>query len=483
VAVFVLLKAVAYYLDRRGLLLGQNSSAEVAGAGYTDINALLPAKEILSWISVVVAIAILVFANAWMRNLLWPGVSLGMLVISAVAIGGIYPAAVQAFTVRPSPLSKEPPYIQRSIDATRQAFGLANVETVDYKAAATEPPADLGTDKETVPNIRLLDPAVVSATYTQRQQVRSFYDFGEKLNIDRYSVDGKLQDFVVGVREINYNSLTPQQSNWQNRHTVFTHGYGFVAAPANKIVCSGLPYFVSGFLGPHDDDVKAGCASGAEQIVANQPRIYYGERMSEYAIVGNNAGKNAEFDRPSGSSEQYFTYNGTGGVDISSYWRRMLYAAQYRESNFLLSSVFNNKSKLMYVREPRARVEKVAPFLKMDGDPYPAVVGGRIVWILDGYTTSSTYPYSQRVDLRDAASDATTNQGTIAQAREDVNYMRNSVKATVDAYDGTVKLYSFDDTDPILKAWNQAFGGKLIQPRSAIPAELEQHFRYPEDQF
>jgi uncharacterized membrane protein (UPF0182 family) len=483
VAVFVLLKAVAYYLDRRGLLLGQNSSAEVAGAGYTDINALLPAKEILSWISVVVAIAILVFANAWMRNLLWPGVSLGMLVISAVAIGGIYPAAVQAFTVRPSPLSKEPPYIQRSIDATRQAFGLANVETVDYKAAATEPPADLGTDKETVPNIRLLDPAVVSATYTQRQQVRSFYDFGEKLNIDRYSVDGKLQDFVVGVREINYNSLTPQQSNWQNRHTVFTHGYGFVAAPANKIVCSGLPYFVSGFLGPHDDDVKAGCASETEQIVANQPRIYYGERMSEYAIVGNNAGKNAEFDRPSGSSEQYFTYDGTGGVDISSYWRRMLYAAQYRESNFLLSSVFNNKSKLMYVREPRARVEKVAPFLKMDGDPYPAVVGGRIVWILDGYTTSSTYPYSQRVDLRDAASDATTNQGTIAQAREDVNYMRNSVKATVDAYDGTVKLYSFDDTDPILKAWNQAFGGKLIQPRSAIPAELEQHFRYPEDQF
>ncbi|MDT5038973.1 MAG: uncharacterized protein QOE03_4158, partial [Micromonosporaceae bacterium] len=258
VAVFVLLKAVAYYLDKRGLLLGHNSSADVSGAGYTDINALLPAKEILAWISVVVAVAILVFSNAWMRNLLWPGVSLGLLVVSAVAIGGIYPAAVQAFTVAPSSLSKEPPYIQRSINATRQAFGLADVTSTPYQAATQAPPSSLSGDKDTVPNIRLLDPAVVSDTYTQRQQVRSFYDFGEKLDIDRYAIGGNLQDYVVGVREINYGNLTQQQRNWQNRHTVFTHGYGFVGAPANKIVCGGLPFFVSGFLGTHEDDVKAG---------------------------------------------------------------------------------------------------------------------------------------------------------------------------------------------------------------------------------
>jgi uncharacterized membrane protein (UPF0182 family) len=491
VALFVLLKAVAYYLDRRGLLLGHNDSADVSGAGYTDINALLPAKEILAWISVVVAIAILVFANAWMRSLLWPGVAIGLLVISAVAIGGIYPSAVQAFTVTPSPLSKEPKYIQRSIDATRQAYGLSGVKTSTYTAAVTSPPPDLAADKGTVPNIRLLDPAVVPDTFTQLQQVRGFYDFGEKLDIDRYPFEGNTQDYVVGVREINYNKLTQQQSNWQNRHTVFTHGYGFVAAPANRLVCSGQPLFVSGFLTGKDDTKPDGnvsptgeaCATSTEQISTTQPRIYYGERMNEYAIVGNAGSKDAEFDRPTASADQYFTYDGKGGVDIGSYWRRLLYAAQYRETNFALSSVFNDKSKLLYVRDPRDRVKKVAPFLTPDGDPYPAVVNGRIVWILDSYTTASTYPYSQRINLRDAASDSTTNIGTFAQAREEVNYMRNSVKATVDAYDGSIKLYAFDESDPVLKAWNKAFGGKLVLPRSAIPAELERHFRYPEDQF
>jgi uncharacterized protein len=489
VALFVVLKAVAYYLDKRGLLLGHNDSADVSGAGYTDINALLPAKEILAWISVVVAIAIIIFSNAWMRGLLWPGVSLGLLVISAVAIGGIYPAAVQAFTVGPSPLSKEPPYIQRSIDATRQAYGLADVKVQTYNAGTTAPPADLSVDKGTVPNIRLLDPAVVSDTYTQLQQVRGFYDFGEKLDIDRYPFEGNTQDYVVGVREINYDRLTPQQSNWQNRHTVFTHGYGFVAAPANRLVCGGQPLFVSGFLDDQKNATKPtnggseSCSTPTEQITTTQPRIYYGERMSEYAIVGNKNGKDAEFDRPTGAADQYFTYDGKGGVAIGSYWRRLLYAAKYRETNFLLSSVFNDRSKLLYVRDPRERVEKIAPFLTMDGDPYPAVIDGRVTWVLDGYTTSSTYPYAQRVNLRNATSDALTGTGTIAQNREEITYLRNSVKATVDAYDGTVKLYAFDDKDPVLKAWNKAFGGKLVQPRSAIPADLEKHFRYPEDQF
>jgi uncharacterized membrane protein (UPF0182 family) len=487
IALFVLLKAVAYYLDRRGLLLGHNDSADVYGAGYTDINALLPAKEILAWISVVVAIAILVFSNAWMRSLLWPGVAMGLLVISAVAIGGIYPYAVQQFTVKPSPLSKEPPYIQRSIDATRQAYGLTDVKVSTYDAANTQPSASLASDKGTVSNIRLLDPAVVSDTYTQLQQARGFYDFGEKLDIDRYPFQGSTQDYVVGAREINYTRLSQQQSNWQNKHTVYTHGYGFVAAPANRLVCGGQPLFVSGFL---DDGTKKpatgggeSCSTPTEQISTAQPRIYYGERMSEYAVVGSTDKKDAEFDRPTSGADQYFTYDGQGGVSIGSYWRRLLYAAQYRETNFLLSSVFNNNSKLLYVRAPRERVEKVAPFLKMDGDPYPAVVNGRVLWVLDGYTTSSTYPYAQRVNLRDATSDAQTGAGTVPQAREEVNYLRNSVKATVDAYDGTVKLYSYDDSDPVLKAWNQAFGGKLIQPRSSIPAELEKHFRYPEDQF
>jgi uncharacterized membrane protein (UPF0182 family) len=483
VAAFVLLKAAAYFLDQRGLLLERNDSIDLYGGGYTDINALLPAKEILAWISVVVAVAILVFSNAFMRNLLWPGLALALLGISAVAIGGIYPAAVQSFTVKPSPLVKEPPYIQRSIEATRQAYGLANVRSESYPASVTVPSADLGSDQGTVANVRLLDPAVVNEAYTQLQQVRGFYEFADKLDIDRYTIAGKTQDYVVGVREINYDKLTTQQSNWQNRHTVFTHGYGFTAAPANRVCGAGLPYFVSGFLGEQTDSGNESCTSPTELITTAQPRIYYGERMVEYAIVGKQNGKDAEFDRPTGSADQYVTYDGTGGVPIGSFGRRLLYAAHFRETNFLLSSVFTPASKLMYIRDPRARVSKVAPFLTMDGDPYPAVVGGRIVWILDAYTTASTYPYSQRLDLQAATSDALTGTGTFAQARQDINYLSNSVKATVDAYNGSVTLYAFDETDPVLKAWNKAFGGQLIKPRSAIPNELNDHLRYPEDQF
>ncbi|MGK5445621.1 UPF0182 family membrane protein [Micromonospora sp. URMC 105] len=485
VAVFVLLKAVAYVLDRRAMLLEYNEGAKLYGAGYADVNALLPAKEILAYISVVVAIAIIVFSNAVMRNLVWPGISLALLGVSAVAIGGIYPWAVQTFEVKPSARDKEAPYIERSIGATRAAFGLTDTKTTGYAASNLTPPASLVTDSSVVPNVRLLDPQLVSETYTQLQQVRGFYDFGPKLDIDRYSVANKTSDYVVGVREINYNELTDQQNNWINRHTVYTHGYGLVAAPANQVVCGGQPYFVSGFLG---EKAQEACSSQAEQIPATQPRIYYGERMeeSDYAIVGqSDDNRNAEFDRPTPTTggEQYYTYTGEGGVEIGSFTRRLLYAIKEQESNFLLSEAVNDNSRLLYVRNPRDRVEKVAPFLTLDGDPYPAVVGGRIQWIVDGYTTAATYPYAERVNLQTETADELTNRGTFQLARENVNYMRNSVKATVDAYDGTVRLYEFDETDPVLKAWNKAFGGDLVLPKNAIPAELAEHFRYPADMF
>ncbi|MEU5787723.1 UPF0182 family protein [Micromonospora purpureochromogenes] len=483
VAVFVLLKAIAYVLDRRAMLLEYNEGAKLYGAGYADVNALLPAKEILAYISVVVAIAIIVFSNAVMRNLVWPGIALALLGVSAVAIGGIYPWAVQTFEVKPSARDKEAPYIERSIGATRAAFGLGDTKTTGYAANNLTPPANLATDTSVVPNVRLLDPQLVSETYTQLQQVRGFYDFGPKLDIDRYSVANKTSDYVVGVREINYGELT--QNNWINRHTVFTHGYGLVAAPANQVVCGGQPYFVSGFLG---EKAQEACSSQAEQIPATQPRIYYGERMEEddYAIVGQaDETRNAEFDRPTPTTggEQYYTYTGEGGVEIGSFTRRLLYAIKEQESNFLLSEAVNDNSRLLYVRNPRDRVEKVAPFLTLDGDPYPAVVGGRIQWIVDGYTTAATYPYAERVNLQTETADELTNRGTFQLARENVNYMRNSVKATVDAYDGTVRLYEFDDTDPVLKAWNKAFGGDLVLPKNAIPAELAEHFRYPADMF
>jgi uncharacterized membrane protein (UPF0182 family) len=482
VAVFVLLKAVAYFLDQRGLVLSHNGGTGLWGAGYTDVQALLPAKEILAYISVVVAVAILVFSNAFIRNLVWPGIAIGMLALSAVAIGGIYPAAVQTFTVKPNIRDKEAEYIRRSIEATRNAFGLAKVQTESYAATAQAPPKDLTNDADTVGNIRLLDPSVVSSTYTQLQQVRGFYDFTQKLDIDRYNINGKLQDYVVGVRELDYHNLTGQQTNWQNQHTVFTHGYGFTAAPANQTVCSGQPLFVSGFLDKQSDQLA--CQSEVDQIPVAQPRIYYGENMdqSEYAIVGKSAnGRDVEYDRPTGSADQYVTYDGNGGIPVGSYWRRMLYAYKFRETNFLISSVFNNNSKIMYFRDPRERVSRIAPFLTLDGDPYPAVIGGRILWILDGYTTSSFYPYSDQVDLKSATNDALTGEGFAPQTQQNINYLRNSVKATVDAYTGEVKLYQFGQPDPILQAWNKAFGGKYVS--SDIPAELAAHFRYPEDQF
>ncbi|KOX03990.1 hypothetical protein F4558_000020 [Micromonospora profundi] len=484
VAAFVLLKAVAYVLDRRAMLLEYNEGAKLYGAGYADVNALLPAKEILAYISIVVAIAIIVFSNAWMRNLVWPGISLALLGVSAVAIGGIYPWAVQTFEVKPSLKDKEAPYIQRSIDATRAAFGLGVTETTPYAANNLTPPANLATDTSVVSNVRLLDPQLVSETYTQLQQVRGFYDFGPKLDIDRYGVNGKVSDYVVGVREINYGELTDQQNTWINRHTVYTHGYGLVAAPANQVVCGGQPFFVSGFLGERTQEA---CSSQTEQIPAKQPRIYYGERMTadDYAIVGqSDPNKKAEFDRPvgEGGGESY-TYTGEGGVEIGSFARRLLYAIKEQETNFLLSEAVNEDSKLLYVRNPRDRVEKVAPFLTLDGDPYPAVVDGRVQWIVDGYTTAATYPYAERVNLQTETTDELTNRGTFQLARENVNYMRNSVKATVDAYDGTVKLYEYDDTDPVLKAWNKAFGGDLVLPKADIPVELSEHLRYPADMF
>ena len=488
VAAFVVLKAIAYFLDRRSLVLNHNDSLDIWGGGYTHINALIPAKEILGWISVIVAVAILLFSNAFARNLLWPGLAIGLLAVSAVAIGGIYPAVVQSFTVKPSPLAKESPYIKRSITATRQAYDLNNVKVDPYPGNNDAPPADLATDQSTISTIRLLDPHVVGPTYTQTQQVRGFFEFNEQLDIDRYTIAGQTQDYVVGAREINYDSQIVN-GNWQNKHTIYTHGYGFVAAPANKVVCNGQPYFVSGFLGDQVNQQPAGtndeCASRSDLIPTSQPRIYYGEKMADYAVVGRSGGSgNSECDRPTGATDaQYFTYDGSGGVPIGSYWRRLLYAADFKETNFLLSSVFNDKSKLLYVRDPVARVHKVAPFLTLDQDVYPAVVDGKILWIVDGYTTASTYPYSQVLDWKTATTDTQTTAQAFPEARQDVNYVRNSVKATVDAYTGKITLYAFDNTDPVLKAWNKAFGGKLVKPSSAISPDLASHLRYPEDQF
>ena len=472
--VFVALKGFAYYLDRYGLVFSDRTGI-TTGASYTDVTALLPAKTILMFVAGVCAVAF--FANIFFRNFALPALALVLLIVSSLAISGAYPAIVQQFVVKPNANIKEAPFIDRSIQATRSAYGIDNVNYIDYPGVTQLTPAQLLADTATIGNARLLDPNVLSATFTQLQQIRNVYGFPARLDIDRYTIDGQVRDYVVGVRELDTAALTGNQTNWINEHLVFTHGNGFVAAPANQVVTDsggGQPNFTTRDL-PTTGDIKV-----------DQSRIYYGELLKEYSIVGGRPGAGPiEFDRPAGgggNDDLKSTYDGAGGVEIGSFFKRLAFAVFYRERNFLLSGALNDNSKILYIRDPRERVQKVAPFLTLDGDPYPAVIGGRIKWIVDGYTTLDGYPYSQQQVLGEVARDSLTGQGTAALPDQTVNYIRNSVKATVDAYDGTVTLYQFDTKDPVLQTWMKAFPG-TVQPESAITPELRAHFRYPEDLF
>ncbi|MEP6697539.1 MAG: UPF0182 family protein, partial [Pseudonocardiales bacterium] len=479
--VFVLLKAWAYYLDRFGLVFSSRSTAKVAGPSYTDVHAVLPAKTILLIIALICAVAFL--ANTVVRNFSLPIIAFALLVVCALLIGGAYPAAIQTFQARPNANTKEAPYIERNIAATLSAYGLTEAKTTPYDAKKVLTAAEVKADTGTVPNARLLDPSVLVDTFTQQQQVRPVYGFADKLDIDRYPFNGKTQDFVVGVRELNDADLQGVQGNWINRHLVYTHGNGFVAAPSNQVDSDGGPIFVSGAL---TEAAKKTTGEDSRTVIAvDQPRAYYGELLPTYSIVGKNGGPDREFDRPGGGGGQdqvNNTYTGKGGVPISNTARKIAYALKFRETNIVLNSAVTTKSRILYVRDPRQRVEKVAPFLEVDGDPYPAVIGGRIQWIVDGYTTSDGYANAQPTTLGEATTDTFTNRGTAGQPQAQVNYIRNSVKATVDAYDGTVTLYAFDEKDPVLRTWMKVFP-KLVKPKSAISAELQEHLRYPEDLF
>jgi uncharacterized membrane protein (UPF0182 family) len=478
---FVALKALAYWLDRYGLVYSDRGEL-FSGASYTDVNALLPAKTILVFAAAVCAIAF--FANVVVRNFRLPAAALVLLLLSSLVIGVAYPAIVQQFVVRPSANEREADYIERAIASTREAYGLSEVEYVDYAQQSTgdevDPAAvlaELRNDTETIPNARLLDPNVLSDTFTARQQIRNVYGFPEKLDIDRYTIDGETRDYVVAVRELNSEALSENQQTWINRHTVFTHGNGFVAAPANQVVAGqegGEPNFTTRDL------------PTVGTIEVDQPRIYYGELIEDYSVVGAPEDSTPrEFDQPEDGSDEgqiNNTYTGEGGVAMGSFFRQLTFAIYYRERNFLLSSAVNDASRVLYVRDPRDRVEKAAPFLEVDGDPYPAVIDGRVTWILDGYTTSDSYPYAEPMELGEAASDALTGTGTTALPNEQFNYIRNSVKATVDAYDGTVRLYEWDEDDPVLATFMKAFPG-AVEPRTAMDDELVEHVRYPEDLF
>lgn len=454
-------------LGRYGVQVTTNS--RFTGMNYTDDHARLGASLVVAIIAFLVAA--LFGVNIVLRRWIQPLAAIVLMVVSGMILSLIYPAAVQAISVRPNEPDRERPYIERHIAATRAAYGLDKVEVSDYAATTTVSAGQLRSDAESLPGIRLIDPAIVGATFEQLQQVRGYYSFPSVLDVDRYQVDGTETDVVVAARELDQGGLPDH--NWNTIHTVYTHGNGLVAAYGNRRQTAGEPDWLARDIPP------------TGKLAEHEARIYYGEKLDTFAVVGRRDGEPAiELDTPGGGEqggETTTVYDGEGGVAIGSWFRRALYAIRFGDINLLLSNRVNPRSKILYDRTPAERVQAVAPWLTVDSNVLPTIVDGRIVWIVDGYTTSNSYPNSHRITLRNAISDAQTTTNP-AEIPAQINYMRNSVKATVDAYDGTVTLYAWDDTDPLLKAWSAVYPG-TVRPRTDIEPSLLSHLRYPEDMF
>jgi uncharacterized membrane protein (UPF0182 family) len=488
VGALVLLKVVAYWLDRYELLSHTRPGKPFTGAGYTDINAVLPAKLILLAIALICAAA--VFSAIVLRDLRIPAIGVVLLLLSSLIVGAGWPLIVEQISVKPNAAQKEREYIARSISATRQAYGLTD-DVVSYRNYSIDGQAtaeQVAADRATTSNIRLLDPTIVSPAFTQFEQGKNFYYFPDRLSIDRYlDRDGKLRDYVVAARELNPDRLIDNQRDWINRHTVYTHGNGFLASPTNTVrgiandpnQNGGYPEFLVNVVGANGGVVSDGPAR------LDQPRTYFGPVISntpaDYAIVGKN-GNDREYDYETNTETKNYTYAGVGGVSIGSWISRSVFAAKFAERNFLFSNVIGSNSKILFNRDPAQRVEAVAPWLTTDSSVYPAIVNKRLVWIIDGYTTLDNYPYSELTSLSLATADSAEVAFNRLGPDKQVSYIRNSVKAIVDAYDGTVTLYQQDEHDPVLKAWMKVFPG-TVKPKSDITPELAAHLRYPQDLF
>ena len=463
-ALFVLIRAVGYWLDR--FQLSVESAGRITGMQYTEANATLFTKGVLAIAAVICAALFL--STIWTHTWRVPVIGVVSLVVVSLVVGSLYPAAIQSFRVKPSEQVLEAPYLKHNIEATRAAYGLDTIDKNGYDAKKT-PDAN---DPSTIPGIRVVDPLLVQPTFQQLQSFRSYYEFPDVLDVDRYRLNGVPQDTVIAARELDLANIPSH--NWVNDHTVYTHGYGVVAAYGTRNNNQGEPVFYA------KDIPMTG------ELGEFEPRIYFGEKTDNYSIVGAPAGGDKrEVDYSSSDQgETRTTFSGNGGVKMDNVLKRLAYATFYREYNILLSDVVGDYSVMLDYRTPKERVERVAPWLTLDGNPYPAVVDGRVQWILDGYTASANYPYSQLQSIDTATADQVTRTKNSVQEVKagQVNYIRNSVKATVDAYDGSVKLYGWDDQDPILKAWSSAFGG-TVRPMSEISGALMSHLRYPEDLF
>jgi uncharacterized membrane protein (UPF0182 family) len=455
-ALLALVKAVDYWLQRYELTLSTRGTVD--GALYTDVKAQLPAIYLLLMIAVLSIVLLVV--NIWRRGWVLPVLAVGLWGFVAIVAGGIYPSFIQRFTVEPAESSREEPYIERNIEATRAAMGLDEVTTrpFDYNEDLTG--QQLVDNEDTVRNIRLLDPGIVGDTYQQLQSERPFYALND-LDVDRYEIDGKTTQVVISARELSTSGI-PQRS-WEGQRVAYTHGYGAAAAPANAVTSEGRPDFVVGEIPVDADAPSAGI---------DQPGIYVGESLDGYSVV--NATRDEIHYQTAGGETVTTRYEGDGGVAMSSWVRRAAFALRFGEVEPLISDFITDDSRIIYIRDVKERVEQLAPFLDWDADPYPVIIDGRINFVLDAYTTTGNYPYAQRADTAQLPGTSGLNHS--------FNYVRNSVKAVVDTYDGTVDLYIVDQDDPIAEAYDRAFPG-LFTPMDQMAPEMREHLRYPEDLF
>jgi len=459
-AFIAILKAFAYRLDSMELLYSPRG--KVFGASYTDVIAHLPALNLLILISLFGAVLLLV--NIKRRGWLLPATAISLWLAVSIIVGGLVPAAIQRFRVVPDELNKELPYVENHIDYTRLAYGLDSIEEKSFAASPDLSQDDISNNKQTVDNIRLWDPTVLAETYSQLQEIRAYYALQE-VDVDRYRINGELTQVMVAARELDQTNLPAV--GWVNERLQYTHGFGVVFSPANNVASQGQPdFYVKG--------VPA--TTTVAELEVEQPRIYFGESADsvEYVVVNS---LQDEVDYPlstEGQSVAYTNYSGDGGVGIGSFFRRLGFALRYSELNLLISNQLSDDSKLIMERNIVSRVKKAAPFLYTDNDPYLALIDGNLFWIIDMYTVSDKYPYAQPADTRRI----NENSGLPVN----FNYLRNSVKAVVNAYDGTMNFYVVDENDPIMTAYNDIFPD-LFSPKSEMSSELLDHIRYPEDLF
>lgn len=524
---YLALQGVSLWIDR--YLVLTDSTGLFTGATFTGANAVIPGKQILAGIAIIVAILFLVtaFTGKWRL----PVIGTTLLLVSSLVVGAGYPWMVQEFRVKPDEKSIENEYLARNIEATRHAYGIDNVEIERYEAVTDAEPGQLRGDAETTANIRIIDPEIVSPTFAQLEQSRQYYKFSPSLSVDRYEIDGKIEDTVSAVREIDVSG----QSGWYNRTLVYTHGYGLVASYGNQRSAGGEPVFL-----------ESGIPTSG-RLGEFEPRVYFGQYSPEYSIVGGERARPIELDYPAdddvqdaagtpeeaapleeaplveddastgeagpaeeteaeagaaeeelaeveaevvageeeadvvdGARQNLTTFSGEGGPVLDNIFTKLIYALKFQSMEILLSEAVVDGSQILYDRDPVQRVNKVAPYLTVDSSPYASVVDGEIVWIVDGYTTSANYPYSEVRDFNDLVVDADNPRSNVLA--QPVNYIRNSVKATVNAYDGSVNLYAWDTEDPVLQAWSKVFP-ETLKPISEISGDLMSHVRYPSDLF